>query len=57
MSVDIKEAFTELCRQMAEETDIKKLEILKQRMRLLVEKEGTGERETRTGRRSDGRSQ
>lgn len=39
MTMDIKEAFTVLCRKMAEETDTKKVEILKQQLRLLLERE------------------
>jgi hypothetical protein len=56
MTAGIKEAFTALCRKMAEETDTKKLKILKRQMRLLLEREGIGEGETRIGRRSDGHS-
>lgn len=56
MTTGIKEAFTALCRKMAEETDIKKLEILKQQLRRLLEKEGEGEEETRISRRADGPS-
>jgi len=42
MTAGIKEAFTALCRKMAEETDTKKLKILKQQLRLLLEKEEGG---------------
>jgi len=56
MTTEIKEAFSALCRKMAQETDTKKLKILKQQMRLLLEKEGMGEGETRLGRRADGHS-
>jgi len=55
MSTDIKAAFTELCRKMAKETDTKKLKILKQQMRVLLERESM-EEETRIGRQADGRS-
>jgi hypothetical protein len=56
MSTDIKAAFTELCRKMAKETDTKKLKILKQQMRVLLERESMVEEETRIGRQADGRS-
>lgn len=46
VTTDLKEAFTALCRKMAEETDTKKLEILKQQMRLLLERESNSEEAT-----------
>jgi hypothetical protein len=57
MANDIQEAVHELCRKMAEETDTKKLKILKQQMRVLLERESMEEEEeTRIGRQADGRS-
>ena len=56
MTTDIKEAFTALCRKMAQETDTEKLKILKRQMRLLLEKKGMEEGETRINRRADGHS-
>ena len=55
MSTGIKEAFTALCRKMAEEADPKKLEILKQQMRRLLERESNSTEATRIGRKVDGR--
>jgi hypothetical protein len=56
MTADMKEAFAALCHKMAEETDTKKLKILKQQMRVLLERESMVEEETRIGRQADGRS-
>ena len=57
MTTGIKEAFTALCRKMAEETDPKRLEILKQQMRRLLERETNSEEATRISHRVDDRSQ
>jgi hypothetical protein len=57
MANDIQEAVHALCRKMAKETDTKKLKILKQQMRVLLERESmVEEEETRIGRQADGRS-